>query len=274
MAFIKSKKTLITILFSAAVLLSIILIVSPAVSCRAFELEGNATPANADHRDLSGADKLIVGSDTSYPPFGFLNEQGDAEGFDVEIIKEIGQRLGKEIEIKPLPFDSLYRELDEGGIDLIISALTVTEDKKTAVDYSETYYQLEYLLLSLSDAEIRLKEEMEGQMAGILNIDKGCMAEELLSKYKVTEYDDIKVMIENLKAGGIEGMIVPRPIAINILGQDGKMYRVLDTFKSSREFVIAMRKNSGIKEDIDRIIEEMNQDGTLTEIYDRWFSLD
>jgi len=274
MAFLKRKKNLVTLLIYIAVVFIIIIMMSPAISCKVLDFGKNNMAANANYKDLSQASKLLVGSDTSYPPFEYLNDQGNAEGFDIEIIKEIGQRLSKEVEIKPVPYDSLYKEITEGNIDLIISALTVLEDKKAVVDYSQPYYTMEYLLISLRGTEIKLKEDLDGQKVGLLKIDKGSLAEDIISRYRATEYDDIKVMIEDLKTKKIEGLIIAKPIAINILSQDGKMYTVLDTLESNREFVIAISKNSGIKEDIDSIIAQMSQDGTLTEIYNRWFSLD
>ncbi len=273
MIFFKKKKNIVTLMVWAALLLFIIMAISPTLSCSALGLR-ETLATNSSQNDLSMEEKLVVGSDTSYPPFGYINEQGNTDGFDMEVIMEIADRLEKEIEVKSMPFDSLYRELNEGNIDLIISALTVNEDRKAQVDYTIPYYTMRYLMLTLSDAELRLREDMEGKVVGILHIDKGCLPEQILSRYKVVEYNDIRVMIESLRSGEIEGLIITKPIAINILDREGRMFRVVDTFHSEREFVIALRKNSGIKEEVNDIIETMGRDGTMEEIYKHWFPLD
>jgi len=273
MAFIKFKKKLIIAVLAAAAMLFNLIIMSPVVSCRSMDI-GEALSSPATGKDLSQEEKLVVGSDSSYPPFSFKNGQGEANGFDIEVIREIGLRLDKEIQIRTIPFDSLYNEIGEGNIDLIISALTPSEDRKAVVEYSDPYFTMRYLMLTLSDTEIRLREDMAGQDVGMLRIDKGCLSEDLLARYKIAEYDDIRSMIADLRSREIEGLLITKPMAINILAQEKKMYRVLDNFKSEREFVIALSKNSGIKEEIDSIIDSMNRDGTMEEIYSRWFSMD
>ncbi|MDZ7837661.1 MAG: ABC transporter substrate-binding protein [Actinomycetota bacterium] len=266
----RSRKKLTAIFVSVAILVAFAVL----VSCRVAELSNGGTAANANARDLSQAEKLIVGSDTSYPPFEYLNQEGNADGFDIEVIGEIGNRLAKEIEIKSVSYDSLYQQLIEGDIDMAISALPVLEDKKTVVDYSQPYYTLEYLLLGLSDTEIKLKEDLDSQDVGMLKIARENLPPEVIARYRDAEYDDIKVMLEDLKAKEIEGVIIAKPIAINMLKQDIKIYRVLETIKSNRDFVIAIRKNSQIKQDIDQIIAEMVEDGTMAEIYNNWFLLE
>lgn len=269
---IKWSKRVISALVLSAALVVLIVLMSPVVSCRVTELASSMS-TNGTGRDLSQVPKLTVGTDTSYPPFEFLNQEGKAEGFDIDVITEIGNRLGKEIEIKSVAYDSLYQELDAGNIDLAISALPILEDKKNAVDYSDAYYTLEYLLISLSDTQIMIKEDMASKDVGILRTAKEGLSEEVLARYRIADYEDIKVMMDDLKAKNIEGVLISKPIAINILNQDGMLYRVLDTIKSKRDFVIAMGKNSQILEDINQAIAQMAQDGTAAEIYDKWFVL-
>ncbi len=269
MVFLHTRKKILPLMIAAILITAMI----AAISCSGPRGE-QAGAEQANNGALAQAETLIVGSDTAYPPFSFLNEQGHADGFDIEIIKEVGQRLGKEVEIKSVPFDSLYQELNEGNIDVIISALTVAADRKNSVDYTDPYYVMEYLLLTLSDTEIRLREDMIGQEVGILRIDKGCLPEDALDRYQVAEYDDIRAMIESLRSRDLDGLIITKPFARNIMQQEGKMYRVLHTFQSERAFVIALPKNSGIKEDVNQILETMGRDGTLEDIYGRWLAMD
>ncbi|MGM0367002.1 MAG: ABC transporter substrate-binding protein [Actinomycetota bacterium] len=272
--FYKKKKNIFILTMSILLAVLILFIMSPAIGCRVIEMGNNSTGSQQQAGDLAGKDSWTVGTDASYPPFEFLNKEGNIEGFDIDIINKIATDMEKKVTIENIAYDALFINLQEGKIDLIISAITATEDKKDQVDYSQSYYVLEYTLLVLSDTEIKLKEELANKEIGILDIASESLGEDILSNYRIQPYKDIKVMSEDLRNRKIDGAIVSIPIAVNLLGEVEKPYKVIEVFKSSKEFVIALRKNSGVLEEINGAIEDMHENNTFVEIYDKWFFLD
>ncbi|MFO7929617.1 MAG: ABC transporter substrate-binding protein [Candidatus Humimicrobiaceae bacterium] len=272
--FYKKKKNIFILTMSILLAVLILFIMSPAIGCRVIEMGNNSTGSQQQAGDLAGKDSWTVGTDASYPPFEFLNKEGNIEGFDIDIINKIATDMEKKVTIENIAYDALFINLQEGKIDLIISAITAMEDKKDQVDYSQSYYVLEYTLLVLSDTEIKLKEELANKEIGILDIASESLGEDILSNYRIQPYKDIKVMSEDLRNKKIDGAIVSIPIAVNLLGEVEKPYKVIEVFKSSKEFVIALRKNSGVLEEINGAIEDMHENNTFVEIYDKWFFLD
>lgn len=267
----KKKKNIIKIAISVIMLFLILVFMSPAISCSFLNI-GSNNEVETETALLKEKNKLVAGTDASYPPFEFLNKEGKVEGFDIDIIREVSNSLDKEIEVENISYDSLFKDLSEGNIDLIISAITVMDDKKEQFDYSESYYVLEYLLLALSDAEVKLKEDLNNKEIGILKIAKTKISEDILSNYRIKTYEDIKIMAEDLRNKEIEGAIVSIPIGVNLLNEVEKPYKIIDKFESNQEFVIALRKNSGILEEINRAIAEIHENNTFEDIYSNWFS--
>lgn len=244
---------------------------SPAISCKIIDIKNNIIPGD-EIDGLEDKSRLVVGTDASYPPFEYINKDGSIEGFDIDIISEVASSLDKEIEVKNIAYDSLFSDLGEGKIDLIISAITKRGENNEGIVYSNPYYVLEYVLLTLSDTKVKLKEELYNKNIGILKIDNQNISEDILSNYRIEDYDDIKIMSEDLRYKKIDGAIVSIPIAVNLLGEAEKSFKLVDKFSSKKEFVIALRQNSGIMENINESIEEIHKKSTFEEIYNNWFS--
>ena len=155
---------------------------------------------------------------------------------------------------------------------MVISAVPVTEEKEEIIDFSIPYYRLNYLLISLIGSEKMIKEDLEGERIGILETNKDNLDEDYLSKYEIITYGEIVEMIDDLRNKKIEGVLVTVPIAVNIFKENKEMCLVLDEVKSSKEFAIVFDKGSELKEEVDKVLGEIYEDGTYDTIYDRWFS--
>lgn len=225
---------------------------------------------NSQTTDTVNENVLIVGSDTAYPPFVF-NEKGTITGFDIDLIKEIAARMEKEIEIKSIMWDPDYKELIDGTLDIVISAAPVEVSKTTIVDYSEPYYTLEYLLISLNGSQIKSKEDLIGKKIGVLSVGKSNISE-YLTKYEISEYEDIKDMLDALKNKKIEGILLSLPLGVNLLKGNVDMYLVLDKIKSNKQFAIVFKKGSSLVPEVNQILDGIIDDGKYQSIYDKWFN--
>jgi len=214
---------------------------------------------------------LIVGSDITYPPFEFT-VNGDIAGFDIDLIKEIASRMKKEIEIIPSSWDPEFTDLIEGKLDIMISAVPIEADKMAIIDYSNPYYALEYLMISLSGSEIKTKEELAGKKIGILEVGKSYINKDYLFNYDVSDYEDIMDMLDALGNREIEAVLINLPVAVNLLKDNKDMYIVLDKINSSREFAIVFKKGSSLVSEVNQILDTMVADGKFQSIYDKWFN--
>ncbi|MCL5072413.1 MAG: ABC transporter substrate-binding protein [Actinobacteria bacterium] len=214
---------------------------------------------------------LVVGSDTTYPPFEFI-ENGDITGFDIDLIKEIASRMKKEIEITSSSWDPKFKDLIDGKLDIIISAVPIESERTDVVDYSRPYYTLEYLMVSLSGSEIRIKEDLAGKTIGALKLGKSNISGDYLKNYKVLEYEDIISMLDALGNKEIEAVLINLPLAVSLLKDNKDMYLVLDKINSDREFAIVFKKGSPLVSEVNKILDTMITDGKYKSIYDKWFN--
>jgi len=264
-------KKIIKFLLAAAVLSTIVFFALYLFNCSIFSSGNEKLKESGNIFSSEGSSVLIVGSDTTYPPFEFI-ENGETIGFDIDIISEIVSRLEKDLEIVSISWDPEYKELVEGKLDMVISAVPVIEEKEEIIDFSIPYYKLNYLLISLIGSEKMVKEDLEGVRIGILETGRDNLDKDYLSKYEIITYGEIMGMIDDLRSRKIEGVLIAVPIAVNILKENKEMCLVLDEVKSSKEFAIVFSKGSELKEEVDKVLEEIYEDGTYDTIYDRWFS--
>jgi len=264
-------KKIIKILLAAAVLSTTTFLALYLFNCSLFKSDNERLKESGNIFSSKGSNVLIVGSDTTYPPFEFI-ENGETVGFDIDIISEIVSRLEKDLEIVSISWDPEYKELVEGRLDMVISAVPAVEEKEEIIDFSIPYYKLNYLLISLIGSEKMVKEDLEGERIGILETDRDNLEKDYLSKYETVTYGEIMRMMDDLRSRKIEGVLVAVPIAVNILKENKDTCLVLDEVKSSKEFAIVFSKGSELKEEVDKVLEEIYEDGTYDIIYDKWFS--
>lgn len=148
----KSIAGLLVLLLSLAILLS---------GCSSSDTgESEATSSNDDQT-------FVVGLDDSFPPMGFRDENNDIVGFDVDLAKEVAQRLGMEVVLQPINWDTKELELDSGNIDVIWNGLTITEERKEVMDFTQPYLENDQVIVVKSDSEIATKADLAGRNIGV-----------------------------------------------------------------------------------------------------------
>ena len=283
----KNKKIKIIVSIMVPVLVLLTVISAGLLGCSAYGIGGTGDDiANAgDNQTASGnstaaesvvsgtameKNVLIAASDTTFPPFEFL-EDGEIVGFDIDILNEIAERLDKEIAIEKFRWDPEFKGLQEGEYDLVISAVSYDEKKEEYVDFSEPYFSMKYVLISLLGSDITMKEQLEGKNIGIINASTGAVDEEYLGSFEIMEYEDAIALLEALKDREIEAILINLPIAANLMKENEDIYYAIEEVPTSKDFVIAFAKNNGLKPEFDVILETIKDDGTYDEIYSKWF---
>ncbi len=220
---------------------------------------------------VSGQTKLIVGTDPTYPNFEFIKD-GGVIGFDIDIAGEIAGRMDRKLEIIQIEWDGSYGIPEDLEVDMIISAIPISSDKEGIVDFSNPYLTMEYMLIVLAETEIKVKEKLIGETVGILDSEKSYLSEDYLLDYKIEGYSDIASMINDLKNKDIDGILLSLPVGVNLVTGDAGIYKVLEVVKSNKDFAIVFRKENPLKEEINTVLDEIKEDGTFDEIYNKWFS--
>jgi len=244
-----------------------VIILSLSVGCKTSRINNET---GSDESRLPDETTLRVGCDPTYPVFEFIKD-GSIEGFDIDIAREISERMGRELKIISIDWESTYKIPEDLKLDMIISAVPISSEKENIVDFSIPYFTMEYMLIVLTETDIKIKENLEGKSVGMLNIEEKDLSEDYLLNYKIEGYDDVVMMIDDLKNKNIDGILISLPMGVNLITGNIGIYNVLEVVKSNKEFGIVFNEGSTLKEEVDSILNEIKEDGTYDEIYNRWF---
>ena len=240
--------------------------------------EQSANPANDN--------KIVIGIDEEFPPFGFKADNGDILGFDVELAKETMRRMGREVEFKPIDWDNKENELNSRNIDMIWNGLEITDECRQEMLFSNPYMYSGFIVFvrhSNNSEQINSKNKLSGLIVGI---QSGSSAEmyinndnELKTNIKGLElYRDNKIMFEDLINGKIDAVIADETngryyILKNYL--EDKIDALNIPIGDKGKIAIGFRKKDiNLLKDVQRAFDEIIKDGTAGNISKRWFGKD
>lgn len=242
--------------------------------------QGAIEPANADGGaiELNQAGKLVAGSDTQFPPFESI-ENGQAVGFDVDLIKEVGKRLGNlNVEVQTAAFDTIFTSLAARKFDLVVSAVTIKEERKRTVDFTDPYFTAD-LSLSVRSADVgKIKgvDDLSGQTIGVqaATTSEDCAKAALKAKGKIADiraYDTIPDAFTDLSAGRVAAVLIDLPTAKQITGQRNGI-SVVQVIRTQEDYGIAVGKHApNLRVAINDALKKIKDDGTYAQLYVKWF---
>jgi polar amino acid transport system substrate-binding protein len=232
---------------------------------------GDTGTTAAAEFDTISSGKLTVGSDIPYPPF----EQGrppDYDGFDMNLINAIAEKLGLETEIKDTPFDTIFRDLGQGKFDAVISGSTITDDREKVIDFGDPYFLAEQSLLVKSDSDIQTIDDLAGETVGV---QKGTTGEiyvkENAPDAEIRSYGEIDDAFNALTAGQVVAVIFDLP-GTQEAAESKSGLEVRESYDTGEEFGIAFQEdNDALREAANEALQELKDDGTFEEFYKEWF---
>jgi ABC-type amino acid transport substrate-binding protein len=263
------------IIKTAAVLLVLTTIILSFMVISCSKKEDVIIKNNAESTKVQSTESgkyLNIGVDSTFPPFAFLM-QDKVSGFDIDIAGEIAKRLGRELKINQISWNEIFERINDTGIDAIISGVSNSADSQKLADFSEPYYTLEFISLTLNTSSIKLKEELANKKIGMLKNEMEDLSPDILSGYLITRYDDVVALIKGLKAEEVQGILISIPIGVKILNEDPDTYRFVNKIESSIKYSIVLKKGSPLTEKINQVLKELKDDGTYKKIYDSWFKI-
>src|SRR5690606_15937728 len=115
----------------------------------------------------AGAADLIAGANIGNVPWEFQDASGNYVGFEVDLVEEIGRRLGKSIEIQNIPFQGLFAAVQSGRIDMAVSSITITDKRLQSVSFAQPYYDSDQSLTVRSDSGLESLDDMKGKIVAV-----------------------------------------------------------------------------------------------------------
>ena len=221
-----------------------------------------------------GEEDITVASDIAYPPFEF-ERNGEPTGFDIELMDEIGRRANLAPEYQNVTFDGIINGLQNNQYDLAISAMTITPERAERIDFSDPYFNADQSLLVPSDAGVGSVEDLGDATVGVQlgttgEIQAKEFADEGTIQGEVRTYDTIEDAFAALGNGQIDAII--NDLVVNqdeIKGSDGAL-EIAQVIPTGEQYGIAFPKDSELVGPVNRALQEIKDDGTYAEIYEKW----
>lgn len=216
---------------------------------------------------------LKVGFEGTYPPFNYLNDDEKYDGFDVDISKEIAKRLGVKAEFVATKWDSLLGGLKADKFDIIIGQMTVTEERKKSVDFTDPYVVTGSVLVTRKDTnDIKLLEDIKGKNVGVGGGTTFETVAKSVDGANVKLYKSVNDYITDLMNNRLDVIINDQLLmSFNIKEKDLPI-KVTSDILNKDEIGMAIKKdNEDFVKNVNSILTEMKEDGTYNEIYKKWF---
>ncbi len=227
--------------------------------------------------DIKEAGKIIVGLDDEFPPMGYRDENNEITGFDVEMAYAAAEKLGVEIEFKPIDWDSKVMELNNKNIDVIWNGLSITPDRQEKMLFTNPYMENRQVIIVMKDSSIKtkadLKEKVIGLQADSSSLDALKKDEATFDSIKeVVQYNNNNEALMDLPTGRIDAVVVDEIVGRFYIGIKKQEFKVLDESFGSEEYGVGLRKeDAALLLQLQKALDEMKEDGTAKDISIKWF---
>ena len=248
-----------------------------AADTEAAEIQAEET--TAEEAKTTDGGTLIVGFDQDFPPMGFVGDDGEYTGFDLELAQEVAKRLGLEYKAQPIAWDSKDMELESGNIDCIWNGFTMTgrEDDYT---WTEPYMANQQVFVVANDSDINSQADLAGKI-GEVQADSSAEAAlkeapDLTATFKeLLTTADYNTAFMDLEQGAVDAIAMDVIVAGYQIQQRNADFKILDDSLSEEEYGVGFKKgNTELRDKVQSTLEEMAEDGTLQEVSEKWFSKD
>ncbi len=219
---------------------------------------------------------LVVGTEGTYSPNSYHDENGDLVGFDVDVAKAIGKHLGVEVEFFEAEWDSLFAAMDAGRVDTVINEVEYDEERALKYDFSEPYtYVRGALLVSEDNDDIKSFEDLDGKKAAQnLTSSWGRMAEEYGAE--LVSVDSVNQTMELIKSGRADATLNAETAFGDYMKNhpDEKVKIVAYTDSTASSYVPVIKGETELLDAINEALDEMRESGELAEISIKYFGID
>ena len=241
--------------------------------------EATAAPEAADSAALVadlGGRTLLIGSDTTYPPMEFVDDNRQIVGFDVDMMNEIGKLINAEIEFKTFPsFDAIFAALANKEFDLVVSSVSVTEERKQIIAFSDPYLSIGQVIsapidnTTITKVEDLTSVDLVGVQGGTTGekaaLDAGVPAD------KIKRYDTIDLAFQDLANGAVDAVVADGPPSARYTDQLGDKIKVVGEPFTTENYAIALQQgDEELLTAVNAALAELKANGTLQQLMDKW----
>ncbi|GAF77641.1 basic amino acid ABC transporter substrate-binding protein [Candidatus Atribacteria bacterium 1244-E10-H5-B2] len=229
---------------------------------------------------LLAAEKYINGIDADYPPFAYIDEKGNPAGFDVECLNWIAQEMGFEVKHQPTAWDGIVSSLLAKKIDMVYSGMSITEERKTKVDFTIPYWEINQALCVREDSDLNIIAALCGKYT--VGSQRGCTAAEwieehlvktgILAKDNLKLYEGFSLAVKDLLNGRIDSAMMDDVMVEDAI-RKGQAVKIVGIIKTGEAYGIAVRKeDKELKALLNEGIAKLEKSTKWDELIIKYFS--
>lgn len=241
-----------------------------AEEAEAAEAENEETEAEAEQSENKGV--LVMATNAEFPPYEF-HDGGEIVGIDVEIAAAIAAEMGMDFEVEDIAFDSIIPEVQSGKADFGAAGMTVTEDRKQSVDFSDSYATATQVIIIKEDnADIVSPDDLEGKTIGVQLGTTGDIYASDIADATIEQYNKGFEAVQALTQNKIDAVIIDgEPAKVFVAENEG--LKILDEAFTTEEYAICVKKgNTELLEGINAAIASLKESGELQKIVDKYIT--
>lgn len=222
------------------------------------------------------AETLQAVTDPSFVPFEMMDQEtGEMVGFDMDILHEIADRAGFEVDLRTMDFNGIIPAVQTGNVDLAIAGITITEEREEIVDFSDPYYDSGLrILVDANNDEVEEISDLEGMRIGtkIGSTSYDFLQEKLGDNAEITPYPGSSDMYMALLGGSVDAVFYDAPNVGYFAQTKGEgRVKTVGPLYEGQQYGIAFTNGSDWVEPANKALAEMREDGTYDEIHTKWF---
>ena len=235
-------------------------------------------PAPAASAPASAPAKVyVVGTDAAYAPFESQNEKGEIVGFDIEVLQAAAKKAGVEVKFVNTPWEGIFNALGQGDRDMVVSAVTITAERKGTMDFSDPYFDAQQLIAVKESSKVAKFADLKKLKIGVQTGTTGDEAvTKLLGKAStaIKRFESTPLALKELESGGVDAVVADNGVIIHYVANNpgGKFKTVADKEFVPEQYGVAFKKgNTELQGKINKGLAEIKADGSYAAIYTKYF---
>lgn len=219
----------------------------------------------------------VVGTDAAYAPFESQNDKGEIVGFDIDVVTAIAAKAGIEVKFVNTPWEGIFNTLAQGDRDFLVSAITITDERKQSMDFSNPYFDASQLIAVRENSKVAKFDDLKKLKVGV---QTGTTGDEVVTKLlgknstNVKRFESTPLALKELEAGGVDAVVADNGVVENYVANNttAKFKTVSDSSFTPEQYGLAVRKgNTELLEKLNKGLADIKADGTYDQIYAKYF---
>ena len=224
----------------------------------------------------AGARVYVVGTDAAYAPFESQNEKGEIVGFDIDIVRAIAKKAGIEVKFVNTPWEGIFNALNQGDRDLLVSSITITDERRQTMDFSDPYFDANQLIAVKADSKVARFDDLKALKVGV---QTGTTGDEAVAKLQgktstnIKRFESTPLALKELEAGGVDAVVADNGVVINYVANNAgnKFKTVSDAAFVPEQYGIPVKKgNAELLAKLNQGLAAIKADGTYATIHARY----